>query len=73
MPVSSFADGRKKAYIKCNGSDGNVFLPYLSLPVNNGYWQIGSHPAEDWLVFQYITKDGVEKRLKINPPDETGT
>ena len=73
LPTSSFVEGRKKAYIKCNGSDGNVFLPYLSLPVNNGYWQIGSHPVEDWLVFQYITKDGVEKHLIIEPPNERET
>ena len=45
---------------------GDVFLPFLCMPTNDGSWTIGVHSATNRLIFQYEV-DGNYYKYYLTP------
>lgn len=48
---------------------GDVFLPFLCIPTNDGSWTIGVHSVTNRLIFQYEV-DGNYYKYYLTPKTE---
>lgn len=64
-----WAQGSKYAYFQMSKETGDVFLPFLCMPTNDGTWTIGVHSATNRLIFQYDV-DGNCYKYYLTPKTE---
>ena len=64
-----WAQGSKYAYFQMSKETGDIFLPFLCMPTNDGSWTIGVHSATNRLIFQYEV-DGNYYKYYLTPKTE---
>lgn len=65
----SWGQGSKYAYFQMSKETGDVFVPFLCMPTNDGTWTIGVHCVTNKLIFQYDA-DGSYYKYYLNPKTE---
>ena len=64
-----WGQGSKYAYFQMSKETGDVFVPFLCMPTNDGTWTIGVHCVTNKLIFQYDA-DGSYYKYYLNPKTE---
>ena len=64
-----WGQGSKYAYFQMSKETGDVFLPFLCIPTNDGSWTIGVHSVTNRLIFQYEV-DGNYYKYYLTPKTE---
>ena len=64
-----WGQGSKYAYFQMSKETGDVFLPFLCMPTNDGSWTIGVHSVTNRLIFQYDV-DGNYYKYYLTPKTE---
>lgn len=65
----NWGQGSKYAYFQMSKETGDVFVPFLCMPTNDGTWTIGVHCVTNKLIFQYDA-DGSYYKYYLNPKTE---